>query len=375
MSDRFDVLERFAPMFEPPEPPFERFLRRRDRKRRNERIAAGVVGIAVFLAAVWIVMSGSPFDRTSTPASSGPTGPSAEIARSPDDHILDLETGEATPLPNTILRRVRLDSPSRPRWLPGSRYAASADGSTIAFVALAEDGTYQIFVSGIDGVGVRQLTHDPIGALSPAWSPDGSSIVFVGYDGDGSRGLFVLDVSSTDVTPVLQGESAFDPQFTPDGASIVYTGGTDTPVMRILPVAGGESTTFLEPGPGLDDVGNGSLSPDGTLVTYLGSGSPLAPDGSPLTFQGEEVTHAGPGRFVSNLDGTGFGLLPGYVSNATGTWSPDGTRIVCSGADGASGGGIIVVDVATGEFTRVAAGKVAIWLDDHTLLVQASGSI
>jgi hypothetical protein len=69
--DRFDVLERFAPLFEAPEPSFEGFLRRRDRKRRNQRLAAGVVGIAVFLAAVWIVTTGGPFDL-SKPAVSGP---------------------------------------------------------------------------------------------------------------------------------------------------------------------------------------------------------------------------------------------------------------------------------------------------------------
>jgi hypothetical protein len=42
--------------------------RRRDRKRRNQRIAAGVVGIAVFVAAVWIVTAGGSFDRTQRPA-------------------------------------------------------------------------------------------------------------------------------------------------------------------------------------------------------------------------------------------------------------------------------------------------------------------
>ncbi|MGA9161482.1 MAG: hypothetical protein WB297_11555, partial [Actinomycetota bacterium] len=47
--------------------------RRRDRKRRNQRIAAGVVGMAVFVAAVWIVTSGAWFDRTETPAVTGPT--------------------------------------------------------------------------------------------------------------------------------------------------------------------------------------------------------------------------------------------------------------------------------------------------------------
>jgi hypothetical protein len=72
-DDRFDVLDRFAPLFEAPEPPFEGFERRRDTKRRNQRITAGTVGIAVFVAAVWFVTSGSPFDRTQTPGASGPT--------------------------------------------------------------------------------------------------------------------------------------------------------------------------------------------------------------------------------------------------------------------------------------------------------------
>jgi hypothetical protein len=40
--------------------------RRRDRKRRNQRIAAGVVGITVFVAAVWIVTSVSSLDRSET---------------------------------------------------------------------------------------------------------------------------------------------------------------------------------------------------------------------------------------------------------------------------------------------------------------------
>jgi Transglutaminase-like superfamily/TgpA N-terminal domain len=48
--------------------------RRRDRKRRNERITAGVVGIAVFVAAVWIMTSGGAFDRAETPAAPGAAG-------------------------------------------------------------------------------------------------------------------------------------------------------------------------------------------------------------------------------------------------------------------------------------------------------------
>jgi hypothetical protein len=70
------VLERAGSNFAPLDLELESILRRRDRKRRNQRIAAGVVGIAVFVAAVWIVTTGGPFDRAQTPAVPGPTVPS-----------------------------------------------------------------------------------------------------------------------------------------------------------------------------------------------------------------------------------------------------------------------------------------------------------
>lgn len=57
---------------------FNDLVRRRDRKRRNQRIAAGVVGIAVFVAAVWIIRDFTSLDRTEesvVPGGSGTTGP------------------------------------------------------------------------------------------------------------------------------------------------------------------------------------------------------------------------------------------------------------------------------------------------------------
>jgi hypothetical protein len=64
----------------PPKPDgFERMLRRRDRKRRNQRIAAAVVGIAVFVAAV-SATTGGPVDRSITPGVTGPTDVSGEPA-------------------------------------------------------------------------------------------------------------------------------------------------------------------------------------------------------------------------------------------------------------------------------------------------------
>jgi hypothetical protein len=77
---------------------FERLIRRRNRKRRNQRIAAGVVGVAAFVAAVWIVTSVGSFDRTQTPIAPGgsETGPS--VAPDPDAEGLNgLPPEGATP--------------------------------------------------------------------------------------------------------------------------------------------------------------------------------------------------------------------------------------------------------------------------------------
>ena len=91
--DRFEVLERFQPLFEAPEPSFEGFVRRRDRKRRHQRIAAGIVGFAVFLAAIALVAL-SPFDRTVTPLGGGETQPTGAPEA---EGIVGLPTPGATP--------------------------------------------------------------------------------------------------------------------------------------------------------------------------------------------------------------------------------------------------------------------------------------
>jgi hypothetical protein len=62
------LLERAGSTFPPLDLEHESILRRRDRKHQGQRIAAGVVGIAVFVAAVWVVTTGGSLDRTHSPA-------------------------------------------------------------------------------------------------------------------------------------------------------------------------------------------------------------------------------------------------------------------------------------------------------------------
>jgi Tol biopolymer transport system component len=295
------------------------------------------------------------------------------------DYTIDLDTGVTTPLPQAIIRslarsRGLLDGAIEAARLStlGHRYAASPDGSQLAYVGTSvDDGTPQIFTARIDGTRIRQMTDDPTGAWSPAWSPDGTKIAYNGSWISDIRELFVLDVAtgkSTQITHETHRRD-WDPQFTPDGSSLIYTGGSSSrPVIRTVPVRrGGESTLLIAPSRGLQDAGNGSLSPDGSLVTFLAGGFPE-----------EGPAHCGPCRFVANAEGTDRRVIPGYEANPAGTWSPDGSRIVdlsCRGIENAEDcsppSSVTVVDVATGRASHVALGYGAIWLDDHTLLVEA----
>ena len=396
MNATKELLERVGERFTFPEDALVRLQDRRQRRRRNQRIAAGVVGIAVFAAAVWIV-TGGPFDRTAgdgrEPASSVSNTPSiapsyanapavqptpASSARGsltyapwvgasarPDvDFIIDLNTGAMTPLPDAIIRSSlgemdEIEGPTRVLVPARTHYAVSPDGAQLAYVGTGGDGTPQIFIAGIDGTGIRQVTNDPIGTDWPAWSPDGTKIAYERVAGDGfcCRDIFVLDVATGESTRIVDGEAWAGEglQFTPDGSSLVYTGGRPPEAeMRTVPVAGGQSTILFGGGHrGIGYAGQGSLSPDGSL----------------LTFMGHEVGGPGAVRFVVNVDGTDLRTIRGRHSNPAGVWSPDGSRIVALRPD-RSEGGIIVIDVVTGDAVEVAVGREAIWLDDHTLLVE-----
>jgi hypothetical protein len=355
MSDkRYEVLDRFSPLFETPDPSIHRFLRRRERKRRNQRIAAGVVGIAIFVVPLLVFAVLISPDQTGTPAGTRRTTSPGMSGVPNVDYVLDLRTGETTPLP--MIR----DVGGSPLF---GQYAASPDGS-LAYVGVKENGSRQIFIGGVSSRNPRQLTNLPREASpsSPAWSPDGSSIAFVASDSEGVRNLFIVDVGTGESTQVtyrtsdLYAIGTMDGiQFTPNGSSVIYS---DGPVVRTQPIADGRSTLLIGPGEGVSSAGNASMSPDGSLVTFLGSGFPES--------EGPGF-HCGPCRFVANADGTDRRVIPGWISDPAGTWSPDGTKIVSRGTALYR---IVVVDVASGKSMRVAQGTGAIWIDDYTLLVE-----
>jgi Tol biopolymer transport system component len=356
MSDkRYDVLDRFSPLFETPDLSIQGFLRRRERKRRNQRIAAGVVGIAIFVVPLLVFAVLISPDRTGTPAGTGPITPPASSDVPNVDYVLDLGTGKMTPLP--FIRDVGGSA------LNG-QYAPSPNGSLFAFVGVKDNGSRQIFIARVGGKDRRQLTHLPRYASpsSTAWSPDGTKIAYIASDSADVRHIFVVEVATGRAAQVTD-EPAIQPyaglQFTPDGSSILFTGGSNAEAeLRTVPVSGGKSTLLFDPqARGFGYTGGGSLSSDGSLVTFMG----------------HRIGGPGAIRFVANEDGTNWRAVGSCISNPAGTWSPDGSRIVC-GPNGPPPG-IRVIDIATGDVTTVSEGLEAIWLDNQTLLVETDPTL
>jgi TolB protein len=130
----------------------------------------------------------------------------------------------------------------------------SPDGQRVAFCGTKStmDGdTRDIWVVGVDGQGLVQLTNTPAeDDCYPAWSPDGSKILFSSTRGGGTPELWVMDATGQGAHALTTGQNAGDapPEWSPDGTKIAYI--ADDAVW-IMPVAGG-SATRLTKGKGVD---------------------------------------------------------------------------------------------------------------------------
>lgn len=206
-------------------------------------------------------------------------------------------------------------------------------------------GTYDIYTASPDGDEMFQVTSSTLDDIDPDASPDGHRIAF-------ARGLtsipqseggdiYVVDVDGTDERPLFTDPTTkdFAPDWSPDGERILFSrqpvwvsGGGGAPLPpSSLWVVNADGSGLIE----LTDAGTtGSWSPDGTRIVFSTwrSGSL------------ELWTMHGDGSNEQRLT-TRAGFSP--------TWSPDGRFIAFSIVTLPSTGEIHVLDLDTGDVWKV----------------------
>ncbi|MDP9299977.1 MAG: hypothetical protein M3P43_03635, partial [Actinomycetota bacterium] len=339
MSDTRKILERGVGGFSSLPDGYERVLRRRDRKRRNERIATVLVALAITMA---LIAVGTRIQRRDAPIPVSVIPKVGAVGRGLS--LVDPDTGKITPLSRTRIART----------LGG--LAISPDGTELAFTRrMGGRFRYQIFVMGADGGGIQQLTHQPLGAYAPAWSPSGDQIAFISDAGNGPGNgldLFVMDADGSSVRQVSRTTDMNEriAVWSPDGSRLAFEASTTS----------GDSI-------GIADVSTGVTSLISRSVAAAESGLAAAaepawsPDGSWIAFEGAGASGFQHGKiWLMHPDGTDEHILVGSMGvppeESSPTWSPDGRQIAyCqSSVPGRSRCSIAIVDIATGTVRKVA---------------------
>ena len=321
MSDPRSLLERESRRFIQPDGAFERLVHRRDRKRRNKRIAAGIVGIAVFVAAVWIVTNGGAFNRTQQPAIQPTPSPTAIPGFHHNGEILVLKDGAFTqidPVTGNVVKGNGVELPVAHRV---SDFAWSPDGMDLAYAA---HGSVQVVdvATGASREIMRCETH----WCSLSWSPDGSRIAVANGKSGSSTRLDLIDpeggnrstlVDSTLVELPGIGEATWSP----DGERIAFvvSGGRS---LYVIDRDGSDLTHLLGPAPH-DSIGflDPAWSPDGSRIAYIASTQWNKVDRWRLRVEVVDADGSNPTELVEAGTCYCLGFTPGL------TWSPDGASM------------------------------------------------
>jgi Tol biopolymer transport system component len=322
--------------------------RARRRLARNAAVGTlvGLVALVGAFAGVRTIQAASRPGQDTQPAGTGPDSPSTATfipSQFSVPSFVDLQTGGATPLPQSIL--------------DGSLYFTSPD-RTMFVINSCCDSPNPVSVANVDGTGLRQITPDGIDGFTARWSPDGSMLVYQQRKGgtDEIGNLFVVDVATGEATQITDldlknyGLWALHPSFSADGQTIIFhlprgpKGYVSTRWdLWSISVAGGESTLVVH------NASMGVYGPDGGTLAYLDS-----PRGNWTSSR----------LMLADVDGSDPRPLVKGDRIEFPRWSPDGTRIAYSDADG-----IHVVDVSTGAALLVAHGASSDWFGDDTLVV------
>ncbi len=229
MSYEHDLVERAVLALGPQEPSLESLLLRRDRKRRNQRLAAGAVGLAI---GIGVMVLASAFLRSAANRETG-EWPSPPITTTrlvqPGEVLLDpYASGD-----NSTYVIAADVSTGTQRTIAGCKDGcrlimpvdSSADGGWIAYhLANCEEGECGptdpqggLWVVGANGP--PRFVEEGFQDAPWSWSPTGAQLAYADVDG-----LILLDPSTWERTRITTASGILRTiGWAPDGRSIAYS--------------------------------------------------------------------------------------------------------------------------------------------------------
>jgi TolB protein len=101
--------------------------------------------------------------------------------------------------------------------------AISPDGTKVAFSRRSSGPDTDIYISNLDGSGLRNITNNPAVDTSPSWSPSGKQIAFTSSRYGGFSQIFICDADGANVRRIIKEGGAADvPTWSPDGRWIAF---------------------------------------------------------------------------------------------------------------------------------------------------------
>ena len=327
MIDEREIVRRAAEGLTPPEPSFDRLLRRRDRVQRNRRIREGVLALAIVIAVGWLGVHEIRSTLTVPADRSEQLGIFAPVAGR-IVYVNEAEVGDRRY--GTGLWAV---DPSGPSDTAAGRNVAEDVASTLVPLRVEDaepigwssDGTELLLMRSVgdsllpeqylsilhaDGSETR-LSKEPMGVSAAAISPDGTRVVFAGQYN--LSGLYAIDVEGGQPVqlPIPQaGEGASSPSFSPDGTKIAYLAGNRNLQVWVANADGTDAHEILTDEPTVfRGVSGLEWSPTGEHLA-IGFGGYEGSDGIAI--------------YTFAPDGSDFTKV--ITGGTSPHWSPDGSR-------------------------------------------------